>query len=138
LTRGRFYGRLMVVLGFRYRRDMRVLVCGDREWTDGETMLRRLQALEHDEVVLIEGEARGADLMAKGMARHFGWRVLAFPANWDKYHRAAGPIRNQQMLVEGKPDLVLAFHADIEHSKGTRDMVNRARRAGIPVEVITG
>ena len=117
---------------------MRVLVCGDREWADSETMLRRLQALEHDEVVLIEGEARGADLMAKGMARHFGWKVLPFPANWDKYHRAAGPIRNQQMLVEGKPDLVLAFHHDIEHSKGTKDMVDRARRAGIPVEVITG
>ena len=118
---------------------MRVLVCGDREWSNGEVMLRRLQALEeYDEVVIIEGEARGADLMARGIAKFFGWKVLAFPANWDKYHRAAGPIRNQQMLVEGKPDLVLAFHVDLERSKGTKDMVNRARRAGVPVEVITG
>ena len=118
---------------------MRVLVCGDREWSDGEAMLCRLQALEvHDEVVLIEGEARGADLMARGIAKFFGWRVLPFPANWDKYHRAAGPIRNQQMLIEGRPDLVLAFHSDLEHSKGTKDMVDRARRAGVPVEVLPG
>jgi len=118
---------------------MRVLVCGSREWANGEAMLRRLQTLEaHDKVVIIEGEARGADLMAKGIAKYFGWEVLPFPADWDKYHRAAGPIRNQQMLVEGRPDLVLAFHADLEHSKGTKDMVDRARRAGVPVEVITG
>src|SRR3990167_5398715 len=56
---------------------MRVLVCGSREWANGEAMLRRLQTLEaHDKVVIIEGEARGADLMAKGIAKYFGWEVL--------------------------------------------------------------
>jgi hypothetical protein len=62
---------------------------------------------------------------------------MEYPAQWHKYGRAAGPIRNQQMLAEGKPDLVLAFHDDIDGSRGTKDMVNRARRAGVKVEVIS-
>ena len=60
-------------------------------------------------------------------------RVLAFPADWDKYHKAAGHIRNQQMLTEGKPTLVLAFHHDLARSKGTKDMVRRALKAGLAV-----
>jgi hypothetical protein len=64
-----------------------------------------------------------------------GLPVESFPADWEQYGRAAGPIRNQQML-EAKPDRVFAFHEDLEHSKGTGDMVRRARKAGVPVEVI--
>ena len=60
-------------------------------------------------------------------------RILAYPADWNKYHKAAGPIRNQQMLTEGKPTLVLAFHDNITASKGTRDMVKRSLKGGLPV-----
>jgi hypothetical protein len=41
-------------------------------------------------------------------------------------------------MLAAKPDLVLAFHADLAHSKGTKHMVGIARKAGIPVEIITG
>jgi hypothetical protein len=77
----------------------------------------------------IEGEAKGADSLARDVALELGFKVLSFPADWDKYHRAAGPIRNRQMLTEGKPDLVLAFHQDLTRSKGTKNMVTLARRA---------
>jgi hypothetical protein len=49
-------------------------------------------------------------------------------ADWRKYGAAAGPIRNQRML-EGPPDIVVAFAG----GKGTADMVQRARAAGIAV-----
>ena len=53
-------------------------------------------------------------------------KVIKFPAEWDKYGKAAGVLRNQQMLDEGYPDLVVYFHKDLENSKGTKDMVTRA------------
>lgn len=118
--------------------EMRILVCGDRNWTDEATILRRLEEYRPiaREVVVIHGAARGADTLGRAIAEGLGYRILGFPANWRRYGRAAGPIRNQQMLDEGRPDLVLAFHNDIQNSRGTRDMVARARLAGIPVEVI--
>jgi len=55
-------------------------------------------------------------------------------AEWDRYGRAAGPLRNKKMLEE-KPDLVVAFTTDIETSRGTANMVKQARQAGIPVVI---
>lgn len=116
---------------------MRVLVCGDRHWDQPMVILERLGKLPPDTVV-IHGACRGADRFAGEVADALGFEVEEYPAEWDLYGRAAGPIRNRQMLEEGKPDLVLAFHADIGHSRGTKDMVAVAVKAEVPVEVITG
>lgn len=118
---------------------MKILVCGSRHWEDRALIARTLadKGCGYAPVKVIHGDCRGADRMAGEYAEHQGCSVFKFPADWTKYGRAAGPIRNQQMLDEGKPDLVLAFHDDIERSKGTKDMVIRARNAGIPVEIIS-
>ncbi len=108
---------------------MRVLVCGDRNWSGIDPIKRELMLAAPS--VVIEGEARGADTLARKAAEELGIPVEPYPANWTKYGRAAGVLRNQQMLDEGKPDLVLAFHPDISKSKGTADMVRRAKKAGI-------
>lgn len=50
-------------------------------------------------------------------------------ADWSKYGKAAGPMRNQKMLDEYKPDLVVALPG----GRGTADMVSRARVAGVEV-----
>ena len=114
---------------------MRVLVCGSRKWTDYAVIERRMKALP-PWTVIIEGEARGVDKAARLIAKHLGLEVVPFPADWDKYGKAAGPIRNQQMLDEGKPDLVLAY--PMPGSVGTQDMIARAKKAGIPVEEVIG
>lgn len=132
---------------------MRVLICGDRDWDDYEFIrawverLAKNHAVVHEmlknyprgfpPLVIIEGEARGADKMARKAAEEFGLEVLKFPAKWNKYRNGAGPIRNQQMLDEGKPDIVLAFHDDIKNSRGTADMVRKAESARIYCRVIT-
>jgi len=54
------------------------------------------------------------------------------PADWERHGRAAGPIRNQEMADAGA-DLCIAFPYGI--GKGTYDMIERARKAGIPVEI---
>jgi hypothetical protein len=114
---------------------MRVLICGDRHWADQAKIHQALNALEGVSLV-IEGECQGADLLGREVAEALGIPVRPFPADWRRYGRAAGPVRNQQMLDEEQPDQVLAFHPDLARSKGTADMVRRARKAGLPVTVI--
>lgn len=110
---------------------MRLLVCGDRYWTDKTSILSEIKRLSPS--VVIEGEAPGADSIARECANELGIGVLSFPAEWELYGHAAGPIRNAQMLREGKPDMVLAFHDDLQKSKGTLDMVRQAGRMRVKV-----
>ncbi len=132
---------------------MRVLVCGDRNWSDYELVLEKLrevcetviaEKLKHHygmidpvdfrkDILVIDGEAPGADSKGHKAASSLGCRTKRFTADWAKYGKAAGPIRNQQMLDEGKPDLALAFHDDLKNSKGTKDMIKRAEKAGVKV-----
>lgn len=113
---------------------MRVLVCGDRHWDDLELLQREL--LVHAPTLVIHGGARGADSLAGVVAHRLKLPFLEFKAEWAKYGRAAGPLRNQRMLDEGKPDLVLAFHDDLDQSKGTKNMIQLAKRAGVSVRLV--
>ena len=115
----------------------KVLICGDRNWSDRGTIrswLSKLQDLGFDTV--IEGEARGADSIAREEAEQMGFEVLKFPADWSTYGRAAGPIRNRQMLDQS-PELVLAFHGNISASRGTKDTLNEAERRGIETMLVS-
>ena len=113
---------------------MKILCCGDRNWINGSAIRRELEKYPQDTVV-IHGAARGADSIAGSIAKSLGMQVEIYPAQWNKYGKGAGPVRNKQMLDEGKPDWVLAFHENIESSKGTKHMVKISEEAGIPVEV---
>jgi ABC-type Fe3+-hydroxamate transport system substrate-binding protein len=114
---------------------MRIIFCGDRKWDNYKVICDVMADMNPD--VVIEGEADGADSLAKDAAEYFGIPVVKFPANWQTYGKAAGPIRNLQMIEEGKPDLVIAFHDDVEHSRGTRNMVDQALKKGLKVMVYT-
>lgn len=115
---------------------VRLLVCGGRDYSDRDTMFNILEGFEFEHIVevVIEGEAPGADLLAREWAESMDIDVDPYPASWKVYGRAAGPIRNQQMLVEGKPNYAFAFYDKPRHlSKGTADMVKRLKKAGVPV-----
>lgn len=118
---------------------MIVLVCGGRDFIDQEYFDKRLWQVDTETCgfsKVIHGGCRGADWLAQlwvsdGMLEK-GLTcpdVKIFKADWDKHGRAAGPIRNQQMLDEGKPDLILAFAG----GRGTDNMCAQAREAGIEV-----
>lgn len=117
---------------------MRVLVCGSRYLTEehGVAILERLERLPGEDHHLIWGGADGADTLARHAAGVLGWTSTEFPADWKRHGRTAGPLRNQRMLDEGRPDVVLAFHTEAGLGRGTADMVRRARAAGVPVEVV--
>jgi len=110
---------------------MRVLVCGGRAFVDQALLEEVLDRLHHARVftVLIEGDARGADRMAGAWAEAQGIAHEVFRADWDGLGAKAGPIRNRQMLEQGRPDLVVAFPG----RSGTGHMKRIAQAAGIEV-----
>ena len=122
---------------------MKILVCGQRDYTNQAKILNVLQKYPKD-TIIIHGAANGADTLAGGAADFLGFKVLSFPAHWkhtDKCKpecneyvgKGAGPIRNKKMLDEGKPDLIIAFYNDKSLSIGTNNMVSQAIKAGIEV-----
>ena len=115
-------------------RIMKVLVCGSRDWVDRQIIRERLLELP-SQAIIVEGGCRGADLLARDVALEIGLEVVEFPAAWNKYGKSAGPKRNIKMLNTG-PQLVIAFHDDLQKSKGTKHTVDEARKRGIKVEII--
>jgi len=118
----------------------KVLICGDRNWNDYNFIRDTLIKYRDDHTIdsidfVIEGEAEGADKLGRQAAEWLGIIVLKYPADWTKYGRAAGPIRNKEMLVDGRPDEVWAFHDHISKSKGTMNMIRLARAKGVPVHL---
>lgn len=113
-----------------------VLVTGSREWTDPEPIRRELASLPANSI-LLHGNARGVDRLADQLARELGLDVRPRPADWEVYGRGAGIVRNKQMLAEG-PDIVLAFHPNLAEARGTKHMVEIARKAGVPVREVSG
>lgn len=106
-------------------------MCGGRDYQDGQHVFQVLDKLcgEIGITHIIQGGGRGADALAKAWVR---WRWVGgteYPADWNTYGRAAGFRRNKQMLVEGKPDLVVAFPG----GAGTENMVKLATEAGVRV-----
>jgi hypothetical protein len=108
---------------------VKVLVCGGRDFADKEWLVAELDHLHHASKItlLVNGGAPGADTLASNWAITRGIAVSVYRADWEKYGRAAGPIRNQEMLDSEKPDAVLAFPG----GRGTADMVARAKLFGV-------
>lgn len=107
---------------------MKVLVTGDREWTDEAAIERAFDRFQPTE--LIEGGCRGLDLLARKVAERRGIPVTEVPAQWDRHGKGAGPIRNGEML-NLKPDVVLAFHNNFKNSKGTKNCVDQALKRNV-------
>jgi hypothetical protein len=106
-----------------------VLVCGGRDYTDRDTVFSLLDYLHAKRAitVIIHGAARGADTLAGEWAQERGIPEERYPADWALYGKRAGPVRNEQMLREGNPHMVVAFPG----GSGTSHMVSIAKREGI-------
>jgi hypothetical protein len=109
----------------------KILVCGDRNWTNDSLVYSALIA--HAATIVIHGNARGADKLADLQARKLHLEVRAYPANWATEGRAAGILRNKRQYDLEKPDKVLAFHNHLERSKGTKHMIEYAQQDMCPV-----
>ena len=118
----------------------RVLVTGSRDWDDEQELryaLIHAAASRLDSVVIVHGACpTGADAMAAGWASDYGVQAEEHPADWDGYGKAAGFIRNAEMVSLGA-DLCLAFYKQGAGNKGTDHCASQAEKAGIPVRRVT-
>ena len=119
----------------------KLLVTGDRNWDDIPRIVEALRGYRPG-TVLVHGACQGADIICAAVAETLGFEVRPYSADWDRYKKAAGPIRNREMLTkEHRPeepiDLVLAFHNDIDSSSGTADMLDQVIKASIPWLLVT-
>lgn len=110
---------------------MRIIVCGGRDYRDQGRVQDVLAEYRERHPTIVHGAARGADLLANYAAGLLGYPVEAHPADWDRYGRGAGRVRNLQMLDLGA-DLVIAFPG----GRGTAHMVEIATAAGVPVRQV--
>jgi aspartate aminotransferase-like enzyme len=111
---------------------LKILVSGSRYYKNYRKILSFLTRMKqkHSEVIVVEGGARGADTLARKACEKLNIKCKEYNANWEKYGRAAGPIRNQQMLDDNDDiEIVAIFHEELNKSKGTKDMLKRARKA---------
>lgn len=122
---------------------MRILVCGGRYFNDKDLLFKTLDALfpatddiatwlPPPDTVIIHGKSKGADMLADQWAVVNWVKIEEYPADWEKYGKAAGPIRNKQMLDEGQPDLVIAFKG----GKGTANMIKQTQERGIELKCL--
>lgn len=111
------------------------LLCGGRDFHDQamfETAMGDLVGMYGCPKKLVHGGAPGLDTMADIWAKRIAIEVVTCHADWDKHGKAAGPIRNEDMLIDHAPKRVIAFPG----GKGTADMVRRARNRRGAIDVV--
>lgn len=120
----------------------RLLITGSRYFNDAGLMsaaisdaVSTLRGFGFDRIVLVHGGAHGADMLAAHIGKSMGLEIEAHPARWDVYGKAAGPVRNKEMVELGA-DLVLAF--PVGESRGTRGCMRLARERGCAIVNVTG
>ena len=118
---------------------MKIVVAGCRDFTDYDMAKEFILSVTKDiteEITVISGGSKGADALGERFAKEYGHKIEFFPADWETYGRAAGPIRNKQMATEC--DMLIAFW-DYK-SKGTKNMIGEAEKQNkiIHIKQISG
>lgn len=111
---------------------MRAIICGGRNYNATAAAFTYLNSLHAQDPItlVIQGGAKGADAIAAKWAASRNVRCQQYDAQWALHGRSAGPIRNQAMLDDGKPDVVVVLPLG---GAGTADMVARAKGARVRV-----
>ncbi len=117
---------------------IKVIIAGTRDFNDYAFLKKNvdyfLQGINpnNEEIEIVSGNARGADKLGERYAKEHNLPVKLFPANWDKYGKRAGYLRNQEMA--NYSDMLIAFWD--EKSKGTKHMIDIAKKQGLTVIVV--
>lgn len=117
---------------------IKVIIAGTRDFNDYAFLKKNvdyfLQGINpnNEEIEIVSGNARGADKLGERYAKEHNLPVKLFPANWDKYGKRAGYLRNQEMA--NYSDVLIAFWD--EKSKGTKHMIDIAKKQDLTVIVV--
>ena len=118
--------------------ERRLLVCGSRTITDKEWVYSQIEKYWYEHLacysdpIMIEGGARGVDLLARSYAIDNEWEIEEYPADWDKYGKSAGYIRNDIMVKKADEVLILWDGT----SKGTKNDIDLCKKYNKPHEIV--
>lgn len=118
------------------------IVCGGRHFDDEELLTKTLDKYYkkkgNGHLKIVSGHASGADVLAEHWAKMHAVPLIVIPADWNKYGRAAGPIRNREMLGfiirESKNPEIIAFWDG--KSRGTKNMISQGEKVGVNVRKV--
>jgi hypothetical protein len=110
---------------------VKVIIAGSRELNDYEFIKSKIKETKFEITEIVSGGARGVDSLGERYAKENNIPVKVFPADWTKFGKAAGPIRNKEMADYG--DSLIAFPVD--GGRGTSNMIDTMRKLHKPVEV---
>jgi hypothetical protein len=110
---------------------MRVLVCGGRYYENSEAVHQELIRFHWRTpiTVIIHGGVSGAGMAAEAWARRNGVAVVRYPPNWEGYGKRAEKLRNDFMLTDSRPEVVIVFPG----GRNTADLAAKAEAAGIRI-----
>ena len=113
---------------------MKIIIAGSRNFNDYNLLKTSCDNLltQFTNIEIVSGTARGADKLGERYAREKGYDIKEFPANWDKFGKSAGYIRNDEMAQYA--DMLISFWDGT--SRGTKHMIDLANKRSIKVMVI--
>ena len=116
------------------KKEFRLVVAGSRDFDDYTLLSAELDKLlaGKTNITIVSGTARGADRLGERYAAEHNLRIERFPAEWEKYHKGAGPIRNMKMVQSA--DVVIVFWDN--ESSGTKNIIECARKQDIPYRIV--
>ena len=109
---------------------MKTIIAGSRNITDFSTVCEAIDESGFQVTEVVSGKARGVDTLGEKWAKVVGVPVKEFPADWEKFGKAAGPIRNKQMGIYSDCAIVI-YNPEI--SKGSKNMIDTMKKLGKPV-----
>ena len=109
---------------------MKVAIVGTRTYPDLEQVRKYVRDLSPDDII-VSGGAKGVDETAEGEARKLGMEVISVPAEWNKYGKRAGLMRND--IIVGMADCVVAFWDGV--SRGTKYTIDKAKKKNVITQV---
>lgn len=114
----------------------RIVVAGCRDYNDYDEAKAYIDMCiekikSKHEIVFVSGSCRGADRLGERYAEDNGYKIERYPAQWSKYGRCAGLIRNKEMAEVG--DYIICFWDG--KSRGTKSMIDIANRMGKNISV---
>ena len=109
---------------------MKTIIAGSRDFNDYETLVSFCNGKNIAEVV--SGTARGADKLGERFAESRDIPIKRFPANWDKFGKSAGYLRNSEMA--NYADACIVFWDG--KSKGSKHMIDLAKEKGMDINIV--
>ncbi len=116
----------------------KLLVCGSRGITDTNWVKSQIDSYWYwnlacyDDLIMIEGAARGVDLIAKEYAEENGWKIEEHAALWGKFGKSAGPIRNE-IMVKAADEVLILWDGS---SRGTLNDIHLCEKYNKPFKII--